>query len=205
MENEETNPKSVNAQMEEYFERIIKSERISSEDVLWLSNYGITSGLIFLGEILKTIEEQDLRSASKIYHLKFLETVYLNIRSEFKFRTAHFFQNGIGAMIPVELTNAFLNLFEAFGRLEIEMSFELDELDKSINQRELVYLFLALAEKNYIRSNTTLLAEAINLVTGYSEGSIERVIQNFNNTNGGLPENEKRNLLKKIKDAIDSF
>jgi hypothetical protein len=45
----------------------------------------------------------------------------------------------------------------------------------------------------------------MSLVTGYSEESIIRVIQSFKNTNGGMSEDEKQKILKKIKDAIDSY
>lgn len=195
----------INQVIDESYKRIIDSGRMNLEDISILYQFGITTGLLTLSEILKVIDENDLKSAGKIYHSRFMRMIYLSMTSEYHYRTAHFYQTGQGLLLPIELQDAFLNLNMALSDLEIEMSFDLEKLDKSINQRELVYLFLALAEKNYIRSNTTLLAEAINLLTGYSEGSIERVIQNFNNTNGGLPENEKRNLLKKINDAIDSF
>ena len=194
-----------NQAIDESYKRIIDSGRMNLEDIRILYQFGITTGLLTLSEILKVIDENDLKSAGKIYHSRFMQKIYLSMTSEYHYRTAHFYQTGQGLLLPLELQDAFLNLNMALSDLEIEMSFYLEKLDKSINQRELVYLFLALAEKNYIRSNTTLLAEAINLLTGYSEGSIERVIQNFNNTNGGLPENEKRNLFKKINDAIDSF
>jgi hypothetical protein len=205
MENEKISPTSVNNQINDCCSRIIQSNRMSHEDILWLSNYGITSGLIFLGEILKTVEEQDLRSASKIYHSKFLETVYLNTRSEFEFRTGHFFQNGSGALIPIELTNAFLNLLEAFRQLEIEMSFNLDKLNKQLNQKEITYLFATLAKQKVFRSNNSLLAQAINLVTDYQIDSIIRVLQNYKSTDGGLSDKEKQNILEKIKVAMDSF
>ena len=195
----------INQAIDESYKRIIDSGRMNLEDIRILYQFGITTGLLTLSEILKVIDENDLKSAGKIYHSRFMQMIYLSMTSEYHYRTAHFYQTGQGLLLPLELQDAFLNLNMALSDLEIEMSFDLEKLDKSINQRELVYLFLALAEKNYMRSNTTLLAEAINLLTGYSEGSIERVIQNFNNTNGGLPENEKRNLLKKINDAIDSF
>jgi len=196
---------NINQTIDESYKRIIDSGLMNLEDIRILYQFGITTGLLTLSEILKVIEENDLKSAGKIYHGRFMQMIYLSMTSEYHYRTAHFYQTGQGLLLPLELQDAFLNLNMALSDLEIEMSFDLEKLDKSINQRELVYLFLAIAEKNYIRSNTTLLAEAINLLTGYSEGSIERVIQNFKNTNGGLPENEKSNLMKKFKDAIDSF
>lgn len=195
----------INQVIDQSYKRIIDSNRMKQEDIYILYTFGITSGLVILSEILKSIEEFDLKSTGKIYHSKFMQMVYLSISSEFNFRTSHYYQNGQGLLLPVELQDAFLNLNFALSQLEIEMTYELDELDNALNQRELTYLFLALAKKNYFRSNTTLLAKSLNIVTGYSEGSIERVIQNFNSTNGGLPENEKSKLLKKIKDAIDSF
>ena len=82
---------------------------------------------------------------------------------------------------------------------------DLSELDKSMNQKEIAYLFAALSNSKFFRDNTNLIAESINILTGYSMESLIRVIQNFKSTNGGLSENEKENLLKKIKGAIDSF
>jgi hypothetical protein len=195
----------LNNIIDDAYKRILDSNRIKHEHIVFLYTYGITTGLFLMAEILKVIEENGLKSAGKIYHARYMETIYISIRSEYHFRTNHFYQQGQGLLIPIELQDAFLDLQLALNKLEMEMTFELDELDNSMNQKEISYLFCALANKNYFRSNTTLLSESIALVTGYSEESITRVIQNFKSTNGGLSENEKDNLLKKIKSAIDSF
>jgi len=195
----------LNNIIDDAYKRILDSNRIKHEHIGFLYTYGITTGLFLMAEILKVIEENGLKSAGKIYHARYMETIYISIRSEYHFRTNHFYQQGQGLLIPIELQDAFLDLQLALNKLEIEMTFELDELDNSMNQKEISYLFCALANKNYFRSNTTLLSESMALVTGYSEESITRVIQNFKSTNGGLSENEKDNLLKKIKNAIDSF
>jgi hypothetical protein len=195
----------INEVIDDSYKRILESKRMSPEDIGLLYSYGITTGLLIMAEILKLIEENGLKSTSKIYHSRFMERINLSLASEFNFRTIHFYQNGEGFLIPIELQDAFLNLNLALNDLEIEMTFELDELDTSLNQKEISYLFTALSNKKYFRSNTTLLAESIGLLTGYSEESISRVIQTFKNTNGGLSPDEKQKILEKIKDAIDSF
>jgi hypothetical protein len=191
--------------IEDTYKRILDSNRMKLDHIGLLYTYGITTGILLMSEILKLIEEKGLKSAGKIYHARYMETIYMSTRSEYQFRTNHFYQQGHGLLIPNELQDAFFELLLALNQLEIEMTFELDELDNSLNQKEMCYLFCALANKKYFRSNTTLLAEALGLVTGYPEDSIIRVIQSFKNTNGGMPNDEKQNILKKIKDAIDSF
>jgi hypothetical protein len=195
----------LNNLIDDDYKRVLDSNRIKHEHIAFLYTYGITSGLILMGEILKVIDENGLKSAGKIYHARYMETIYMSIRSEYHFRTNHFYQQGQGLLIPIELQDAFFALQLALNQLEIEMTFELDDLDNSMNQKEISYLFCALANKKYFRSNSTLLAESMSLVTGYSEESIIRVIQSFKNTNGGMSEDEKQKILKKIKDAIDSF
>jgi hypothetical protein len=195
----------LNKLIDDAYKRILDSNRIKPENIALLYTFGVTTGLLMLSEILKVIEEKDLKSAGKIYHARYMETIYLSIRSEYQFRTNHFYQQGQGLLIPIELQDAFLDLQLALNQLEIEMTFELDELDNSMNQKEISYLFCALANKKYFRSNPTLIAESMSLVTGYSEESIIRVIQSFKNTNGGMSEDEKQKILKKIKDAIDSY
>ncbi len=191
--------------IEDAYRRIVDSNRMKPEHIGLLYSFGITTGLLMLSEILKVIEEKDLKSAGKIYHARYMETIRMSISSEYQFRTSHFYQQGHGLLIPVELQDAFLDLQIALKQLAIEMTYELDELDNSMNQKEISYLFCALANKNYFRSNPTLIAESMSLVTGYSEESIIRVIQSFKNTNGGMSEDEKQKILKKIKDAIDSY
>jgi hypothetical protein len=191
--------------IEDAYKRILDSNRMKPEHIGLLCTFGITTGLLMLSEILKVIEEKDLKSAGKIYHSRYMETIRTSISSEYQFRTSHFYQQGHGLLIPVELQDAFLDLQIALKQLAIEMTYELDELDNSMNQKEISYLFCALANKNYFRSNTTLLAQSMGLVTGYPEESIIRVIQSFKNTNGGISEDEKQKILNKIKDAIDSF
>lgn len=195
----------INEVIDQAYKRTVESKRMRLEDIRILYKFGITTGLLIMSEIIKLIEENGLKSTSKIYHSRFMEMIYLSITSEYHYRTAHFYQSIQGFLLPVDLQDAFINLKLAFNRLEIEMTFELDELDTSLNQKEISYLFTALANKKYFRSNTTLLAESIGLLTGYSEESISRVIQIFKNTNGGLSPNEKQKILEKIKDAIDSF
>lgn len=195
----------INVAIDEAYNRIVESKRMRLEDIGILYKFGITTGLLIMAEILKLIEENGLKSAGKIYHSRFMEMTYLSMTSEYHYRTAHFYQSGQGFLLPFDLQDAFMNLKLAFNQLEIKMTFELDELDTSLNQKEISYLFTALANKKYFRSNTTLLAESIGLLTGYPEESITRVIQTFKNTNGGLSPDEKQKLLKKIKDAIDSF
>jgi hypothetical protein len=195
----------INEAIDDSYKRILESKRMKLEDIGLLYSCGITTGLLIMSEILKLIEENGLKSAGKIYHSRFMEMIKLSITSEYNFRTIHFYQNGHGLLIPIELQDAFINLRLAFNQLEIEMTFELDELDTSLNQKEISYLFTALANKKYFRSNTTLLAESIGLLTGYPEESITRVIQTFKNTNGGLSPDEKQKILEKIKNAIDSF
>ena len=195
----------INVAIDDVYKRIVESKRMRLEDIGILYKFGITTGLLIMAEILKLIEENGLKSAGKIYHSRFMEMIYLSMTSEYHYRTAHFYQSGQGFLLPFELQDAFLNLNLALNDLEIEMTFELDELDTSLNQKEISYLFTALANKKYFRSNTKLLAESIGLLTGYPEESITRVIQTFKNTNGGLSPNEKQKLLEKIKDAIDSF
>jgi hypothetical protein len=195
----------LNNLIEDAYKRILDSNRMKHEHIGLLYTYGITTGLLLMGEILKVIEENGLKSAGKIYHARYMETIHMSTRSEYQFRTNHFYQQGHGLLIPIELQDAFLDLQIALKQLAIEMTFELDELDNSMNQKEISYLFTAIANKKYFRSNTTLLAESIGLLTGYPEESITRVIQTFKNTNGGLSPNEKQKLLEKIKDAMDSF
>jgi len=195
----------INVAIDEAYKRIVESKRLRLEDIEILYKFGITTGLLIMAEILKLIEEKGLKSAGKIYHSRFMEMIYLSMTSEYHYRTAHFYQSGQGFLLPFELQAAFLNLNLALNDLEIEMTFELDELDTSLNQKEISYLFTALSNKKYFRSNTTLLAESIGLLTGYPEESITRVIQTFKNTNGGLSPLEKEKILEKIKDAIDSF
>ena len=201
------NNKSTDIQnfIEEAFKRLIESKKLKLNDIGYLYTYGVTTGLIMLSEILKTIEQKGLKSASKIYNSRYLEMIHISISSEYHYRTSHFYQNGHGMKIPIELQEAFINLKTALNDIELEMTYEFKKLDKTLNQKELSYLFSALANKNYFRSNPSLLAESLNLLTGYSKNAIIRVIQTFNNTKGGLSEAEKQNLLKKIKDAIDSF
>ena len=194
MENNQSN--EINNLIYDSFKRLIESNRINIEDIKILSSYGIVSGLLILSEILKSIEENGLKSAGKIYHSRYMEMFYLHLNTEYEFRTRHFFENGYGFVIPNKLQEAFMNLKLVVQKLDLEMTYELNELNKSINQKELSYLFAALAKMNYFRSNTTLLADALGLITGYSENSIIRVIQSFNSTNGGLSDIEKQNLLK---------
>ncbi len=205
MENNNNNLEHINNQIDEAYKTLYDSKRMSEENIAWLCQYGIISGLYTFCEILQTIEKRGLKSAGKTYHSKFMEKIYLSLSVEYSFRLGHFYQNGHGLLIPVEIQDAFLSLNMAFNQLELEMNFELQELDNSINQKEITYIFAAMANKKYFRSNSTLLAESINLATGYSVDSIIRVLQKFNSTNGGLSDIEKQNLLKKIKDAIDSF
>lgn len=205
MDNENNNLENINNQIDEAYKRLLDSKRMSKEDIALLYQFGIISGLYTLCEILQTIEERGLKSAGKTYHSKFMEKIYLSLSVEYTFRLGHFYQNGFGLLIPIELQDAFLSLKMAFNQLELEMNFELHELDNSINQKEITYIFAAMANKNYFRSNSTLLAQSINIATGYSEDSIIRVLQTYNSTNGGLADHEKQNLLNKIKDAIDSF
>ncbi len=195
----------LNNLIDDAYKRILDSNRIKPENIALLYTFGVTTGLLMLSEILKVIEEKDLKSAGKIYHARYMETIYMSLRSEYHFRTNHFYQQGQGLLIPIELQDAFLDLQLALSQLEIEMTFELDDLDNSLNQKEISYLFCALANKKYFRSNPTLIAESMSLVTGYSEESIIRVIQSFKNTNGGMSDDEKQKILKKIKDAIDSY
>ena len=202
---QESNQKLIISEIESVFKRIIDSKRLSKNDIVVLCQYGVITGLIYINDILKTIDEKGEKAAGKKITGDKIELLVNSMRSEFYFRTNLFYAQGHGLLIPEELGLAFITLIDVVYELEFDMLYGKNDLNKSMNQKELSYLFAALAKMNYFRSNPTLLADSLCTITDYSEDAVIRVIQNFNSTNGGLSDIEKQNLLKKIKDAIDSY
>ena len=206
MTNEQENSQNlIISEIENVFRRVIDSKRLSENEILVLCQYGVITGLIYINDILKTIDEKGEKAAGKKITGDKIELLVNSMRSEFYFRTNQFYAQGQGLLIPEALGLAFLKLIDVVYELEFDMLYGKNDLSKSVNQMELSYLFAALANKNYFRSNPTLLADSLCMITDYSEDAVIRVIQTFNSTNGGLSDIEKQNLLKKIKDAIDSF
>lgn len=205
MENEDKDNRVLEKEIELMFKRIIDSHRLKADEILVLCQYGAMTGLTYLNEILKDIDEKGEKAAGKKYSSQSIDFLINSIRSEFYFRTSHFYAEGHGHLIPEELGLAFIKLVNVIYDLESEMLYGNQELNDVINQKELAYLFAALSHQNIFHSSANLLAQSLESITNYSEESIRRVILDFKKTSGGWSKQEKEKLLKKLSDAIDSF
>ncbi len=200
------NNEEASFNLEEYAEdlwkRIINKKLLTIEEIHILSKYGLTCGLIYMNEILEHLEEYGELSTRKAYTNRFLFAIQKSIDSEFYFRTNHFFQNGLGYQIPMDLINAFSRLKEALMDLDFELSFGEFDSSNYINQTELIYLFKALSARGIIRRSPVLIAEALDLLTDYSYESLEKTAKN---TFGGDNPDKKDELLKKLKIILSSY
>jgi hypothetical protein len=204
MENEITEEMLIQ-KSEELFKRVIESERLSLEEVMVLLQFGVITGIVFINDILVAIDQKGEKAAGKKFSGNYLDIVINSLNSEFYYRTSHFYLNGSGLQIPIQLGLAQLKVIKVIQDLEVEMLYGNAELSTEINQRELSYLFAALSDAEIFHSSSKLLAESLESITNYSEKSLKRVIMDFKKTNGGLKIEEKQNLLKKITDVINSF
>jgi hypothetical protein len=203
MENKEN--EQILIDVEKAFQRVLDSKRLSLEEIIVLIQYGVTTGIVFINQILQTIEERGEKAASKKFSGDQIDILINSINSEFYYRTGHFYANGSGLQIPLDLSLAHVKVIRLIHELDSEMLYGKFELGTEINQRELAYLFSALANGDIFHSSADLLAYSIAEVTNYSEQSIRRVILDFKKTKGGIENEEKKKILKKIEKLFDSF
>jgi hypothetical protein len=196
---------NLGVELEGMFNRIIESNRLSQNEILILCQYGITSGLIFINNIMKTIEERGEKAAGKIFSGDKISLILNSINSEFYYRTNHFYEKGQGFQIPEQLGFAHIKLTQVIYDLEAEMLYGNSELSTEINQRELAFLFSALAEAEIFHSSSDLLASSLGKITNYSENSIRRVVLDLKKTKGGWVKDDKEKLLNKLSIIIHSF
>lgn len=205
MENEEEIQNELKDQIEKLFQRIIISKKLTISELAILCQFGATAGLVYLNDILTTIEQKGEKAAGKKLTRKTVDLLLHSMKTEFHYRTSMIYATGNGLTIPEELYFAFMKLENIIYDLESDMLYGSQELVNSISQRELAYLFSALANKRIFHSSADVLASSIESITNYSEDSIRRVIIDLKKTNGGWSEEDKEKLLKKISDAINSF
>jgi hypothetical protein len=204
MENKDINDQFLN-KIEKLSQRLINSKRLTTDEFIVLAKFGLNTGIIFIDNILSAIEEKGLKPAGKKFSGDMIDLMINSINSEFIFRTSHFYSNGNGLQIPIELGLAHLKVIRVIQDLDIEMLYGNDTLSQEINQRELAYLFSALSYAEIFHSSSNLLANSLAQITNYSEMSLRRVMLDYKKTNGGWSNDEKEKLLKKISDIIYSF
>jgi hypothetical protein len=204
MENKEYNGQ-LSHEINMMIDRIVESKRLSKNEIIILCQFGLISGLTFINKILLTIEEKGEKAAGKIFSGDKISLILNSINSEFYYRTNHFYAEGLGLQIPEQLGYAHLNVTHVIYDLETEMLYGNSELSVEINQRELAYLFAALADAEIFHSSSDLLASSLEKITNYPEKSIRRVILDIKKTKGGWSNDEKEKLLKKVSDLIYSF
>jgi hypothetical protein len=192
-------------EVEKVFQRVLDSKRLSLKEIIVLVQFGVTTGIVFINKILQTIEERGEKAASKKFSGDQIVILINSINSEFYYRTGHFYANGSGMLIPLELSLTHLKVIRLIQELESDMLYGKLGLSTEINQRELAYLFSALSKAEIFHSSADLLAFSIAEITNYSEQSIRRVILDFKKTNGGIETKEKKKILKKIEMLFDSF
>ena len=185
--------------------KIIDENLLTPSEIYCLCNYGVTIGLVYLNNILLNIEMDGLKSTSKVYTQKIMDTFYFSTKSEFYFRTNHFYQNGLGSKIPFELIESFLKLEQAIEKIEKLLLFGEFEQSKTLSMTELSYLLCALSKEKVIRSNPTVLANAIGDLTNNSYESIERTIKTIQSTSGGREKEKNKLLIKKIENILSSY
>ena len=185
--------------------KLIEKNLLTLSEIYCLCKHGVTIGLVYLNNILLNIEEDGLKSTSKVYTQKIMDTLYFSTKSEFYFRTNHFYQNGLGSEIPMELIEGFLKLEQAIEHIENLLLYGEFEQSKTLSMYELSYLLCALADEKLIRSNPTVLANALGDLTDYSYESIERTIKTIQSTKGGREEDKKTRLKKKIENILSSY
>lgn len=192
-------------EIDKMFDYVTKSKRFSMDEIYVLCQFGIISGLFFINDILQTIEVKGQKPAGKKFSGDKIDIMLNSIDSEFYYRTSHFYANGNGFQIPLEVSLAHLKVKRVIQDLDFEMLYGKDELSQDINQRELAYLFAALADAEIFHTSSDLLAGSLEQITNYSEKSIRRVILDLKKTKGGWSNDEKQKLLKKIINVINSF
>jgi hypothetical protein len=168
--------------IDKMFDRIIKSGRLSFDEILVLCQFGIITGLTFINDIIETIELKGQKPAGKKFSGDKIDLMLKSMDSEFNYRTGHFFNNGFGAQIPLSLSLAHLKVTKVIQDLDVEMLYGNDDLSQDINQRELAYLFSALSNAEIFHQSPDLLANALEQITNYSQKSIRRVILDFKKT-----------------------
>ena len=203
--NQDKNQKLFIAEAENIMKRIIDSKLLAIEDITPLSQYGVTTGLVYINKILKTIEEKGNKPAGKIFDSQKIDLILNLMNTEYYFQTSNIYAQGKGLSIPVELELAHLKMIQVIYDLETDMVYGDAELSTEINQRELAYLFAALSHNEIFHPSPNLLSQSLESITNYSEKSIRRVILDMKKTKGGWPNDEKQKLLKKITDIINSF
>jgi hypothetical protein len=203
--NQDKNQKLFIAEAENMTKRIIDSKLLAIEDITPLSQYGVTTGLVYINKILKTIEEKGEKAAGKIFDSQKIDLILNLMNTEYYFRTSNIYAQGEGLSIPVELELAHLKMIQVIYDLETDMVYGDAELSTEINQRELAYLFAALSHNEIFHSSPNLLSQSLESITNYSVKSFRRVILDMKKTKGGWPKDEKQKLLKKISDIINSF
>ena len=104
MENKEN--EQILTDVEKAFQRVLDSNRLSLEEIIVLIQYGVTTGIVFINQILQTIEERGEKAASKKFSGDQIDILINSINSEFYYRTGHFYANGSGLLIPLELSLA---------------------------------------------------------------------------------------------------